>query len=56
MVPTKIFGSKMKEVTGDWRGFFCEQLHESRCSSNIISVMKNGDKYRAFVAWKGQRK
>jgi hypothetical protein len=35
-VVKRIFGPKMNEVTGDWRGFYNERVHGSYFCQNII--------------------
>jgi hypothetical protein len=37
----RIFGSKRKEVTGEWRKPHNEELNKFYSSSNIISVSKS---------------
>jgi hypothetical protein len=40
-MPRKIFGPKMEEVTGDWREWHDEELHDFYCTTNIIWVIKS---------------
>jgi hypothetical protein len=42
-VLTKIFGSKMDEVTGEWRRLHNKELYALYSSPNIIRVIKSKD-------------
>jgi hypothetical protein len=42
----KIFGSKRKEVTGDWRKFHNEELHSFQSVPNLVARIKENDKGR----------
>jgi hypothetical protein len=37
----RIFGSKMDDVTGDWRKLHNEELHNLYSSPNIIRMIKS---------------
>jgi hypothetical protein len=36
-----IFGSKMDELTGDWKKLHNEELNDLYCSHNIVRVVKS---------------
>jgi hypothetical protein len=36
----KVFVSKWKEVTGDWRGLHKEELNDVYCSPNVMRMIK----------------
>jgi hypothetical protein len=40
MVLGRIFGPKRDEVTGGWRKFHKEELHDLYCSPSIIRIIK----------------
>ena len=41
MVPRRILGPKMDEVTGEWRKLHSEELNDLYSSPNIVRVMKS---------------
>lgn len=40
VVLMRLFGPKMEEVTGDWRKFNNEELHDLYLSPDIIQLIK----------------
>jgi hypothetical protein len=50
-----MFGPKRDEVTGEWRKFHSEALHDLYCSPNIVRVIKPRRKrWAGHVAWRGK--
>jgi hypothetical protein len=55
-VPSKTFGHKGEELTGDWRKLHNEELRDLYCSPNIVRVIKTGRiKWERHVACMGNR-
>ena len=53
----RIFGSKMDEVTGEWRKLHNEELNDLYCSPNIVRVMKlRRMRWAGHVARVGERR
>ena len=52
----KISGPKREEVTGDWRKFRNEELHDMCCSPNIIRVIIRNMRWAGHAARMGEKR